>query len=304
MYARPPRLLSARRDARSALAPGAFAWAAVALLGWAVPAPAGPELIAVLPSEAREFVSAGRPIRVDRYAAVAPGPGRPVLIVLHAVDGMEGENGLAYRALARDHAALGYDVCLVHYFDATGAAPEDADSYRRLVTRTFVAPLNVGERTRMKELFSAWTRTAADAVGWARSQSENAGSRVALVGFSLGGAVALASAGRCSSPPAAVVDFFGVVPWEMRLDLRRLPPTLIIHGDADRMVPVDEVYRLTGWLVSRRQRPELEVYAGADHMFYLNGTTPQPLLMLWARLRTASFLAEHLPVPPPVTPLP
>jgi len=60
--------------------------------------------------------------------------------------------------------------------------------------------------------------------------------RVGLLGFSLGGAVAATSA---RDPRiAALVAFYGFIPNSQRARIDRLPPLLVLHGDADDNVPL------------------------------------------------------------------
>jgi dipeptidyl aminopeptidase/acylaminoacyl peptidase len=73
-----------------------------------------------------------------------------------------------------------------------------------------------------------------------------------------------------------------------------MPPTLIVHGDADAVVPVDEAYLLAGLLVARKQRPEVEVLAGAEHMFLKDGKELQRVPLFKAKIKTDAFLKEHL----------
>ncbi len=49
--------------------------------------------------------------------------------------------------------------------------------------------------------------------------------------------------------------------------MRRLPPTLILHGDADTVVPVDEAYSLQKALEERKVPYELEIFPGEGHDF-------------------------------------
>jgi predicted esterase len=55
---------------------------------------------------------------------------------------------------------------------------------------------------------------------------------------------------------ACLVELFGALPREHRTRLKEMPPTLVIHGDADTVVPVEEAYLLAGLLLARKQRPE------------------------------------------------
>jgi dipeptidyl aminopeptidase/acylaminoacyl peptidase len=85
----------------------------------------------------------------------------------------------------------------------------------------------------------------------------------------------------------AVVEFFGGLPKEMKFFMRRLCPTLILHGDADPTVPVEEAYHLQNVLEKKHIAYEMQIYPGAGHGF--SGETWRD-----AGLRTLSFLQKHL----------
>ena len=64
-----------------------------------------------------------------------------------------------------------------------------------------------------------------------------------------------------------MVEYYGGLPeWE-ELDLNRLPPVLILHGDADRNVRVEEAYKLEQALRASGVSYEMHIYAGAGHGF-------------------------------------
>jgi dienelactone hydrolase len=109
-----------------------------------------------------------------------------------------------------------------------------------------------------------------------------------LLGFSLGAYLAL-SVAAVDQRVKAVVDFFGGFPKEMKLFMRRLCPTLILHGDADTTVPVAEAYYLQEILEKKAIPYEMQIYGGAGHGF--NGEIWQD-----ARRRTLAFLQRHLTV--------
>ena len=90
--------------------------------------------------------------------------------------------------------------------------------------------------------------------------------RFGVVGTSLGSSVALSVAAR-DRRVAAVAEYYGGLPeWE-DLDLTRLPPVLILHGDADRNVRVQEAYKLEQALRESGVSYEMHIYAGAGHGF-------------------------------------
>ena len=85
----------------------------------------------------------------------------------------------------------------------------------------------------------------------------------------------------------AVVEFFGGMPKEMKFFTRRLCPVLILHGEQDKTVPVEEAYHLQQILEKKQVAYEMKIYPGVGHGF--SGD-------VWrdAGLRTLRFLEKHL----------
>ena len=73
----------------------------------------------------------------------------------------------------------------------------------------------------------------------------------------------------------------------MKLFMRRLCPTLILHGELDPTVPVAEAYHLQECSKRKSIPYEMQIYAGAGHGF--NGENWQD-----APLRTLAFLQKYL----------
>jgi phospholipase/carboxylesterase len=90
-------------------------------------------------------------------------------------------------------------------------------------------------------------------------------SDLALVGFSQGSMMALHVALRRARPVAAVVAFSGTViaPELLAGELRSRPPVLLVHGDADPVVPfawmatAEQALRAAGAAVTVERRPGL-----------------------------------------------
>jgi len=216
-------------------------------------------------------------------------------VLLHAVDGIDDTWGPLYRDLAVEYAGRGYVVVLVHYFDRTDPDKKERAGYRDLFVNHFMRKKpNKRDEERMKALFGAWGETVRDAVSYARSRPEVDRDRVGLVGFSLGASLALVAASEHDLKLACLVELFGALPRKHRARLKAMPPTLIIHGDADAVVPVDEAYLLAGLLVAQKQRPEVEVLSGAEHMFLKDGKELQKAPLFIAKMRTDAFLKLHL----------
>ena len=129
-------------------------------------------------------------------------------------------------------------------------------------------------------------KTLWDAISYVEGQPQVDPQRIGLLGFSLGAYLSLSDA-AVDKRVRAVVEFFGGLPKEMKLFMRRLCPTLILHGDADDTVPVEEAHHLKAVLEKKGIPYEMKIYAGAGHGF--NGE-------IWhdAGLRTLAFLKEHL----------
>ena len=164
-------------------------------------------------------------------------------------------------------AAEGFAVYILHYFDRTGT--------------TAVADKQTAIRN-----FPLWGKTVWDAISHIERQLQVDPQRIGLLGFSLGAYLAL-SVAAVDSRVKAVVEFFGGMPKEMKFFIRRLCPTLILHGDADRTVPVEEARHLQQILEKKSIPYETQIYAGAGHGF--TGEVWQD-----ARRRTLAFLQKYL----------
>jgi carboxymethylenebutenolidase len=125
-----------------------------------------------------------------------------------------------------------------------------------------------------------------DAVSFVARQPQVDPERIGLLGFSLGAYLAL-SASAIDSRIQAVVEFFGGMPKEMKFFARRLCPVLILHGEQDKTVPVEEAYHLQQLLEKKQIAYQMQIYPGVGHGF--SGETWRD-----AGLRTLAFLSKHL----------
>jgi len=208
------------------------------------------------------FQSAGKPIRLDAYLPETPDAPVPAVIALHGaggnISGMEG-----YASML---AAQGFAVYLLHYFDRTGTQSVDLKS--------------------MKQNFPLWMKTLWDAISFIETQPHVDRERIVLLGFSLGAYLSLANS-AIAPRVKAVVEFFGGMPKEMKLFMRRLCPVLILHGEADPTVPVEEAYQLQKLLEKKGIAYEIKIYPGVGHAFESE---------IWrdAGLRSLRFLQKYL----------
>ncbi|HZP64438.1 MAG TPA: dienelactone hydrolase family protein [Terriglobales bacterium] len=209
------------------------------------------------------FESGGKQIRVDCFFPAENGRRFPAVIGLHG----SGGGHLSMAEPASLLAGQGFAVYVLHYFDRTGT--------------TYVDGLATIARH-----FPAWMKTLWDAVGFVAKQPQVDPDRIGLLGFSLGAYLAL-SAASIDSRVRAVAEFFGGLPKEMKLFMKRFCPVLILHGDQDPTVPVSEAYHLQELLEKKNIPYEMQIYPGVGHGFTAD---------VWrdAGLRTLAFLNRYL----------
>jgi carboxymethylenebutenolidase len=188
------------------------------------------------------FESGGKPIRLDAFVPSNNGQRFPAVISLYGSGG--GFAGMTEPASLL--ASQGFAVYILHYFDRTGTSFADKDTIFRH--------------------FPIWVKTLWDAISHVEKQPHVDPERIGLLGFSLGAYLSLSDA-AVDKRVRAVVEFFGGIPKEMRFFMRRFCPVLILHGDADTTVPVEEAYHLQKVLEKKSMPYEMQIYPGAGHGF-------------------------------------
>jgi carboxymethylenebutenolidase len=211
------------------------------------------------------FESGNKPIRLDAYLPDSPGK-LPTVVALYGSGGRV--EGMAEPASML--AAQGFAVFVLHYFDRTGTS-------------------EVTDKLTIVRNFPAWGKTVWDAISHIEEHPQVDTKRIGLLGFSLGAYLAL-SVASVDPRVKAVVEFFGGFPKEMKFFMRRLCPALILHGEADPTVPVQEAYDLQALLEKKAIPYEIKIYPGAGHRFENE---------VWrdAGIRTLQFLQKFLAEP-------
>jgi carboxymethylenebutenolidase len=154
-----------------------------------------------------------------------------------------------YAELARVFADSGFVTLALDYHAETGTAA-------------------VGSEEKLQK-WPQWQATVRNAVAYLQALQAVSGRPVGLVGYSRGAFLAVSVA---SSVPgvASVVDYFGGGGGgseSLDREAQGFPPLLILHGDADSVVPVKFAYQLRDAVIAGGGKVELHVYPGADHAF-------------------------------------
>ncbi len=232
---------------------------------WMESARAEEPLEAARPGNAASYESHGKTIGVEVFRPIGDAR-RPAVLLLHGADCLQAPLiNAGYRLGARRLAQHGYVVLLIHYMDRTGTKRTDTED----MTRNFVS----------------WMETIRDGITYAQTRNDVDGERIGIVGASLGGSLALCVGGT-DARVKAVVEYFGGLPEPAVPLIKQMPPVLILHGDADRLVNVQEAYKLEKVLQEKGVPYEMHIYPGQGHG--LLGASAD------AAARTVSFLDKHL----------
>ena len=209
-------------------------------------------------------------------------------------------NGTIYRQLARTLAEKGYVAVLVHYFDRTGTSKQELPALMKQFRASLDNPRAQDKDTlALKATFADWMETVKAAIADTRKHSRVDADRVGLVGLSLGGFLATATAAQGSLKVRCVAELFGGLPAPLADQSKHMPPALIIHGDRDSIVPVGQAQALADWLGRAKRQVEMKVYRRVGHCFINPDGSFAWLSAFDAQRRTLAFLAKHLELPKP-----
>jgi alpha/beta superfamily hydrolase len=119
------------------------------------------------------------------------------------------------------------------------------------------------------------TEDALAAIAWARKRWP--GAQLWLAGFSFGGAVALRAAALADAKRLVTIApaVAGLDPASIQLPQC---PWLIVQGDQDELVNIDEVRR---WTAQLKSPPDIAVLEGAEHFFHGRLTELRDVVRMW-----------------------
>lgn len=222
-----------------------------------------------------------RPVCMEMFHA--PGDtsyGRPAVVLLH---GVEGANRFVR---ARRHTAdmfrdQGYHVFVVHYFDTV------AYDNLYLLTPSGEIDTTIVERYIAQDQ-EKWSSAITTAIESIRQRADVHDEKIAIVGYSLGGFLALDAAERCRThgPSSGVQGV--VVNWGACFTDENFgsgyPPTFFVHGECDRTVPLQ-------W--TRQTMARLRA-VNTDVELYVVPRAPHVAISAEANLRMLAFLKTYL----------
>jgi carboxymethylenebutenolidase len=195
-----------------------------------------------------------------------------------------GDTGTGY--LARPDAGAGLGLLVIQEW--WGLVPHIKDVCDRFASEGFTAlapDLYRGETTTEPDeagkLMMALNleragKDLSGAVDWLRTSDAVRGDGIGVVGFCMGGGLALVLGTQRPDAIKAVVPFYGVIPWpQAQPDWSKL--TAPVHGHfaaLDGFFTPDKVRELETTLRDQGTEADLQVYDGVDHAFF-NDTRPE-----------------------------
>ena len=223
-----------------------------------------------------EFMSAGQP--VEEHHCVPTGAGlHPAIILLHGASPKKGLGDEAFEQICTDLAAQGYYTEFIEYYSQTEA-------------------VGVGRPKLMMQDFPIWLAEIKSGLEDLDRNPAIDPHRIAMMGFSLGAYLSLSTGATDPEQVAAIVEYYGGLTEPLHQRAKTMPPTLILHGDKDSIVPVAQAHELDQLLTENNRPHEIKIYEGAEHAFNFEG------LPFWYRAdyardaweRSLKFLAANL----------
>jgi carboxymethylenebutenolidase len=220
------------------------------------------------------FRAGDHEIRIDMHEPKTSSA-HPAIILMH---GSGGNIGFWLDRLAPYLNSAGVALYAPHYFDRTNTVRAD------------LAAITDGVHV------PQWLSTLDAAVTFASTRPNVDPGRIAIIGISLGAFLSLAFAAElsASSDPVirrrirALVDLSGglVDPYAARAT-SAFPATLIVHGEADNVVPISHAHKLDKLLSNLNVKHETRMLPNEGHWF--SGAAQMQLL-----LAVGGFLSKNL----------
>jgi dienelactone hydrolase len=205
------------------------------------------------------FPSGTKSISIEVSTPTTAGK-HPAVLVVYGTDGLSDAHGFgtALRAFSARLAAEGFVALIPDYFQSTDTTP-GADTVWRSPSSSL----------------DTWVASLSDAATFANGRTSVEPGKLGIVGFSLGGNLALRLAKLPSAKPKAlaVVDFFAPISQVggIGTGVDKLPFVQIHHGGDDKIVPPAQSGELMNLLDDAHKKKDVDYfffpYPGEGHGF-------------------------------------
>lgn len=186
------------------------------------------------------YKSEGRSIRLEEFRPITAGSA-PAVILLHGASGLR--HGALIYGQAQALAESGIIAYVLHYFDG----------------------MSGGAKARPSK-FPLRDQIIEDAVAYVAQLPHTDEKRIGLFGFSLGAFHALGLAAK-DQRFVAVAAVGGGMPNQIpRTEIGAMPPTLIVHGARDRVVPVRRAREVATIMEDIGADFDIVIWKGQPHM--------------------------------------
>jgi carboxymethylenebutenolidase len=232
--------------------------------------------LAALPAFGQKLVGTKTVFRSDSHEVMierfdpSKGGAHTAVMVVHSGSGPDAD--WRKSGVLEALVAAGNSVFVPHYFDGAGQWKPDDNSQ-----------------------FLNYIRILNDASRYIGQQPDVRSGKIGLVGFSLGGYLALGLSEEVRSHPPrqkspeikAVVELYGGIPEFAIERMTKMPPVLILHGQDDPYISVSRALEVESALKKKALPYEIKIYPHQGHTFDGDAQTD-------ANRRMVQFLGSHL----------
>lgn len=170
---------------------------------------------------------------------------KPLVIILHGSGGLV-KSAKSLRNLGQRLCDQGINTAIIHYFDQTG---------------------NLQSNPKLNhEMFGTWFMTIENGIDALSAHAGVDPSRIGIFGVSLGASLAL-SVAASDKRIKCVVEMFGALPKKYAEAAKSMPPTLVLHGEKDQTVRVENAHELNRMLDKLTTKHESVIYPNQGHGF-------------------------------------